>query len=70
MSIRREELDAKLSELELELKQNETVERRRTDVALETETILAQSRSELQDARKELIFVQRNRNDLEVALKA
>ena len=47
MSIKREELDAKLSELELELKQNETVERRRTDVALETETILAQTRSEL-----------------------
>ena len=59
-----------MSELELELKQNETIERRRTDVALETETKLSQTRSELQDARRELIFVQRNRNDLEIALKA
>ena len=59
-----------MSELELELKQNETVERRRTDVALETETKLSQTRSELQDARRELIFVQRNRKDLEIALKA
>ena len=70
MTGRREELDAKLCELELELKQNETIERRRTDVALETETVLSQTRNELTDVRKELIFIQRNRNDLEVALKA
>ena len=70
MTDRREELDAKLGELELELKQNETIERRRTDVALETETVLSQTRNELTDVRKELIFIQRNRNDLEIALKA
>ena len=33
----REELENRLNELELELKQNETIERRRTDVALDTE---------------------------------
>ena len=56
--------------LEQELKQNETIERRRTDVALETETLLSQVRNELAETRKELNFVQRNRNDLEIALKA
>ena len=68
--MQRDGLQAKLDELELELKQNETIERRRTDVALETEANLSQVRKELQDVRKELIFVQNNRNDLEVALKA
>ena len=70
MGQRREELDQKLSVLEQELKQNETIERRRTDVALETETLLSQVRNELAETRKELNFVQRNRNDLEIALKA
>ena len=70
MDLRREDLDKKLNELELELKQNETIERRRGDVALETETKLTQVKQELQDARKELNFITRNRNDLEVALKA
>ena len=70
MDLRREDLDKKLNELELELKQNETIERRRGDVALETETKLTQVKQELQDARKELNFIIRNRNDLEVALKA
>ena len=42
MDLRREDLDKKLNELELELKQNETIERRRGDVALETETKLTQ----------------------------
>ena len=70
MDLRREDLDKKLNELELELKQNETIERRRGDVALETETKLTQVKQELQDVRKELNFITRNRNDLEVALKA
>ena len=56
-SLKRDELDAKLSELEHELKQNETIERRRGDVALETETNLTQVRNELTDTRKELIFI-------------
>ena len=56
--------------MENELKQNEMVERRRNDVALETEQTLAQVRQELQEARRELIFVSSNRKDLEVALKA
>jgi len=57
MAHKRDELDAKLSELEHELKQNETIERRRGDVALETETNLTQVRNELTDTRKELIFI-------------
>ena len=57
MAHKRDELDTKLSELEHELKQNETIERRRGDVALETETNLTQVRNELTDTRKELIFI-------------
>jgi len=53
----REGLNTRLSELEMELKQNETIERRRADVALETEQNLALARNELMDARKELIFI-------------
>jgi len=53
----RDELDTRLEELENELKQNETIERRRTDVALDTEANLAQVRLELQESRKELIFI-------------
>lgn len=47
MNHTRDELSAKLSELEQELKQNETIERRRTDVALDTEAHLSQVRKEL-----------------------
>lgn len=43
----KDELQVKLNELENELRQNETTERRRTDVALETEANLAQARNEL-----------------------
>jgi hypothetical protein len=68
MTMTRDELDARLEELENELKQNEMIDRRRTDVALETETNLAQVRLELQDSKRELIFTSRNRKDLEVAL--
>ena len=70
MDHKRDELQTQLNELEMELKQNETIERRRTDVALETEANLSQARKEMQEVRKELIFVQNNRNDLEIALKA
>ena len=57
MTMTRDELDTRLEELENELKQNETIERRRTDVALDTEANLAQVRLELQESRKELIFI-------------
>ncbi len=47
LELQRDEQQAKLDELEMELKQNETIERRRTDVALETEANLSQVRKEL-----------------------
>ena len=47
MDYKRDELQTQLNELEMELKQNETIERRRTDVALETEANLSQARKEL-----------------------
>lgn len=43
-------------------------ERRRNDVALETEKSLTQAKYELAQMRKELIFSNNNRKDLEIAL--
>ena len=43
----RQKLEEKLTELEQELRQNETIERRRTDVALDTEQTLTMTRHEL-----------------------
>jgi len=45
-------------------------ERRRNDVALETEKSLTEIKYELATAKKELIFSNNNRKDLEVALNA
>jgi len=46
------------------------VERRRIEVSLETESSLNHVKMELQSLRVEYDFVQRNRGDLEIALKA
>lgn len=59
-----------LNQLETDLKNTEMIERRRGEVALETERALAQCRLDLQATKKELIFVNRNRQDIEIALKA
>lgn len=45
-------------------------EKRRTDVALETEKTLTEAKYELTNIKKELIFVNNNRKDLEIALQS
>ena len=52
----------------MQLKQTESNERRRNDVALETEKTLSEVKEELYTLKKELQFVNNNRKDLEIAL--
>jgi sugar/nucleoside kinase (ribokinase family) len=54
--------------LEHELRTIETAEKRRNDVALDTEKSLLEAKYEIQQLRKEVQFVNTNRNDLELAL--
>lgn len=54
--------------LEAELKCTESNERRRNDVALETEKTLTEVKYELATLKKELQFANNNRKDLEIAL--
>ena len=56
--------------LEQELKCTELSERRRCDVALETEKSLTEAKFELSTLKSELQFVNTNRRDLEVALSS
>jgi len=55
-------------ELEHDLKNIESVERRRTDVSLETEKSLTEAKYEISQMKKEIHFLNTNRSDLEVAL--
>ena len=45
-------------------------ERRRCDVALETEKTLTEAKFEISNLKREIAFVNANRKDLEVALSA
>ena len=56
--------------LEQELKCTELSERRRCDVALETEKSLTEAKFEVSTLKRELQFVNTNRRDLEVALSS
>jgi hypothetical protein len=60
----------KRDQLELELRSVESSERRRNNVALETEKSLTETKYELSQLKKELIFTNNNRKDLEVALQS
>jgi hypothetical protein len=60
----------KRDQLELELRSVESSERRRNNVALETEKSLTEPKYELSQLKKELIFTNNNRKDLEVALQS
>ena len=51
-----------------QLKKCEGSEKRRYDVAIETEKALGESREQLKDMKKELLFVNNNRKDLETAV--
>lgn len=44
------------------------MERRRNDVALETEKTLIEAKEKMKDMEKELIFVNNNRKDLQAAI--
>ena len=46
------------------------MERRRNDVALETEQTLQKTKKQLQDLQQEYEFVVANRADIEVAMRA
>ena len=70
LSQNRDELNKTRDCLEIDLRNCESVERRRADVALETEESLYSVKSELNNALKEVGFLQRHRKDLELALDA
>jgi predicted nucleic acid-binding Zn-ribbon protein len=50
------------------LKSIENTERRRTDVALETEKSLTEAKYEVSQLKKEVHFLNTNRSDLEIAI--
>jgi predicted RNase H-like nuclease (RuvC/YqgF family) len=56
--------------LEQELKTIELTEKRRNEVALETERSLTEAKYELSQLRKELQFLTQNRSDLEAGISA
>jgi chromosome segregation ATPase len=65
---RRDILTRQRQELEQDLKNIESVERRRTDVSLETEKSLTEAKYEISQMKKEIHFLNTNRSDLEVAI--
>ena len=66
----RDESVKRRESLEAELKCTELTERRRNDVALETEKTLTETKYELAALKRELQFATNNRKDLEVALQS
>jgi len=52
------------------LKAADLTEKRRSEVALDTEKCLTETKYELSKARKEIAFLTSNRNDVETALCA
>lgn len=66
----REDQQAYRERLEIDLKNTECMERRRNEVALETEQNLAKVKSDLSRCKAELDFLSRNKEDLELALRA
>lgn len=66
----REMIMKRRESLEAELKCTESNERRRNDVALETEKTLTEVKYELATLKKELQFANNNRKDLEIALQS
>lgn len=51
-----------------QLRNCESMERRRNDVALETEKALTEARDQAREQQKEVAFVNKNRRDLEIAV--
>lgn len=66
----RSEQESLRQRLEVDLKNTESIERRRTEVALETEQNLAKVRSDLSRVKAELDFQCRSKDDVELALRA
>ena len=46
----------------------EYLERRRLDVAMETEKALAEAKNELKEMKKEIVFANNSKKDLELTL--
>ena len=70
MEEKRHEQEAYRNRLEIDLKNSECMERRRNEVALETEQNLSKVKSDLSRCKAELDFLSRNKEDLELALRA
>ena len=66
----RDILRMRQTSLEQQLKCTELTERRRCDVALETEKSLTEAKFEISNLKREVAFVNANRKDLEIALSA
>lgn len=64
MQVKRIQLNDKKEDVVTQLKSCEVMERRRNDVALETEKTLIEAKEKIKEMEKELIFVNNNRKDL------
>ena len=68
MQIQKIKLNDKNDEIVDLLKNCECMERRRHDVALETEKTLMDAKETIKEQQKEILFVNSNRKDLELAV--
>ncbi|CDW83113.1 UNKNOWN [Stylonychia lemnae] len=66
----KEIIQKRIESLDQELRCTELSERRRCDVALDTEKTLTEAKFEISNLKREIQFVNSNRKDLEVALAA
>lgn len=64
MQVKRIQLGDKKEDVVTQLKSCEVMERRRNNVALETEKTLIEAKEKMKEMEKELIFVNNNRRDL------
>ena len=68
MQISKKKFDRKNDEILENLKNCELVERRRHDVALETEKALVDAKRQVSDMKKEVTFAVASKRDLELAV--
>lgn len=68
MQIQKKKFDRQNQQIQENLKNCELVERRRHDVAIETEKALAEARNSITEMKKEVAFANATKRDLELAL--
>ena len=68
MQVQKMKLNDKNDEIVDLLKNCESMERRRNDVALETEKTLMDAKETIAEQKKEILFINTNRKDLEMAV--